>query len=154
MVVSLAVQGRSVIDLGPHLADRTVHPWDDANLHPAPDAATRPGRQAGATPQQQKETPMSQPKITKDSTPAFFGATVVFLGAVTLWNVVTLQLLQITMFERFTLGMGLLASMFAVMVLSKIIRDRADAQDLVNEVRAARYEEMLASSPAPGLGEL
>ena len=97
---------------------------------------------------------MSQPKITKDSTPAFFGATVVFLGAVSLWNVITLWLLDITMFERFTLGMGLLASMFAVMVLSKIIRDRAEAQDLVNEVRAARYEEMLASSPAPGLGEL
>lgn len=97
---------------------------------------------------------MSQPRVTKDSTPAFFGATVFFLGAVSLWNVITLWLLPITMFERLTLGMGLLASMFAVMVLSKIIRDRHEAQELVNEVRAARYEEMLASSPAPGLGEL
>lgn len=97
---------------------------------------------------------MSQPKIAKDATPAFFGATVFFLGAVTLWNLTTFWLLRITVFERFTLGMGLLASMFAVMVLSKIIRDRHEAQELVNEVRAARYEEMLANSPAPGLGDL
>ena len=97
---------------------------------------------------------MSQPKIAKDSTPAFFGSTVCFLGAVTLWNIVTLWLLDVTVFERVTLGMGLLASMFAVMVLCKIVRDRAEAQELVNEVRAARYEEMLAGSPAPGLGEL
>ena len=44
--------------------------------------------------------------------------------------------------------------MFAVMVLCKIVRDRSEALELVNEVRAARYEEMLANSPAPGLGEL
>lgn len=40
------------------------------------------------------------------------------------------------------------------MVLCKIVRDRSEAQDLVNEVRAARHEEMPTSSPAPGLGEL
>lgn len=97
---------------------------------------------------------MSQPKLAKDSTPAFFGSTVFFLGAVTLWNVVTLLLLDITVFERVTVGMGLLASMFGVMVLAKIVRDRSEATELVNEVRAARYEQVLTSAPAPGLGEL
>ena len=97
---------------------------------------------------------MSQPRIAKDATPAFFGCTIFFLGMVSLWNVITLWLLEITAFERVTLSMGMLASMFAVMVLCKIVRDRSEAQDLVNEVRAARYEEMLANSPAPGLGEL
>ncbi len=97
---------------------------------------------------------MSQPKITKDSTPAFFGCTVFFLGAVSLWNVITLLLLDITVFERVSVGMGLLASMFGVMVLAKIVRDRSEAQELVNEVRAARYEQALTTAPAPGLGEL
>jgi hypothetical protein len=34
------------------------------------------------------------------------------------------------------------------------VRDRAEAHDLVNEVRRARYEEMLASAPAPGVEPL
>lgn len=97
---------------------------------------------------------MSQPRVAKDATPAFFGCTVFFLAMVSLWNVITLWLLHVSAFERVTLSMGLLASMFAVMVLCKIVRDRSEALELVNEVRAARYEEMLASSPAPGLGEL
>lgn len=56
---------------------------------------------------------MPQPRIAKDATPAFFGCTVFFLGMVTLWNAVTLWLLNVNAFERATLSMGLLASMFA-----------------------------------------
>jgi hypothetical protein len=97
---------------------------------------------------------MSRPKIAKDSTPAFFGCTLLFLGLVVLWNVVNLWLLEVSASERVTLAMGTLAAMFATMVLCKIVRDRSDAEELVNEVRAARYEEMLAAAPAPGLGDL
>ena len=52
------------------------------------------------------------------------------------------------------LGMGILSAMFATVVVSKVVRDREEARSLVNEVRAARYEEILASAPAPGLGHM
>ncbi len=97
---------------------------------------------------------MSTPQIKKDATPAFFGSTVAFLGLVSLWNMVNLWLLPITTVQRSMLAMGILAAMFATMVLCKVVRDRQEASDLVNEVRTARYETMLASAPAPGLGEL
>lgn len=56
--------------------------------------------------------------------------------------------------QKFSLAMGTLAAMFAVMVVSKIVRDRVEATDLVNQIRTARYEELIAQSPPPGLGEL
>src|SRR5690349_2598705 len=97
---------------------------------------------------------MSNPKIAHDATPAFFGGTCLFLGLVSVWNLVNLWLLPIDAVQRSMLGMGIIAAMFATMVLCKIVRDRQDAGALVNEVRSARYENLLATAPAPGLGEL
>jgi hypothetical protein len=97
---------------------------------------------------------MTRPKIAQDSTPAFFGCTLLFLGSVAVWNVVNLWLLDISAQQRSSLAMGVLAAMFATMVLCKVVRDRQEATELVNEVRAARYEQVLAAAPAPGLGEL
>lgn len=97
---------------------------------------------------------MPGPKVAKDSTPAFFGCALFFLGVTMLWNLANLWMLDLTAQERWTMAMGVLVAMFATMVVCKVVRDRADAQELVNEVRAARYEEMLSHAPAPGLGEL
>ena len=42
----------------------------------------------------------------------------------------------------------------ATVVVSKVVRDREEANDFVAGLRQARYEEVLAHSPAPGLGHL
>jgi hypothetical protein len=44
--------------------------------------------------------------------------------------------------------------MFAVVVVSKVVRDKEEARSLVNDVRQARYEEVLVNAPAPGLGRV
>ena len=36
----------------------------------------------------------------------------------------------------------------------KVVRDKEEANELVNGIRNARYEEVLANAPAPGLGHL
>lgn len=94
------------------------------------------------------------PKVVNTHTGAFFGAAVAFLAATGVWNLANIWLLNITAQEQWMLGMGVLSAMFATVVVSKVIRDREEARSLVNEVRAARYEEILASAPAPGLGHM
>jgi hypothetical protein len=96
----------------------------------------------------------SDPKLVEEHTSAFFGTAVVFLAAVAAWNVANLFILDITVQERYMLGMGLLSAMFAVVVVSKVVRDREEARKLVNGIQRARYEEYLATSPAPGLGQV
>jgi hypothetical protein len=44
--------------------------------------------------------------------------------------------------------------MFATVVVSKVVRDKEEARSLVNDIRQARYEEVLVNSPAPGLGHV
>ncbi len=97
---------------------------------------------------------MSTPKIVPKNTSAFFGAAVVFLAITSAWNVGNLLLLDISVQQRWTVGMGLVSAMFAVVVVSKVVRDKEEANELVNGIRNARYEEVLANSPAPGLGHL
>ena len=97
---------------------------------------------------------MSTPKIVPKNTSAFFGSAVVFLAITAAWNVVNLMLLDISAQQRWTVGMGLVSAMFAVVVVSKVVRDKEEANELVNGIRNARYEEVLANSPAPGLGHL
>jgi hypothetical protein len=94
------------------------------------------------------------PKVVNTHTGAFFGAAVAFLAATGVWNLANIWLLNITAQEQWMLGMGVLSAMFATVVVSKVVRDREEARSLVNEVRAARYEEILASAPAPGLGHM
>lgn len=97
---------------------------------------------------------MSAPKIVSKNTSAFFGAAVVFLAITAAWNVGNLMLLDISVQQRWTVAMGLVSAMFAVVVVSKVVRDKEEANEFVNGIRAARYEEVLANSPAPGLGHL
>lgn len=94
------------------------------------------------------------PKVVNSHTGAFFGAAVAFLAATGVWNLANIWLLDVSIQEQWMLGMGILSSMFATVVVSKVVRDREEARSLVNEVRAARYEEILASAPAPGLGHM
>jgi hypothetical protein len=94
------------------------------------------------------------PKVVNTHTGAFFGVAVAFLAATGVWNLANIWLLNITAQEQWMLGMGVLSAMFATVVVSKVVRDREEARSLVNEVRAARYEEILASAPAPGLGHM
>ncbi len=94
------------------------------------------------------------PKVVNQHTGAFFGAAVAFLVATGVWNLANIWLLKVTLQEQWMLGMGILSAMFATVVVSKVVRDREEAQSLVNEVRAARYEEILATAPAPGLGHM
>jgi len=94
------------------------------------------------------------PKVVNTHTGAFFGAAVAFLAATGVWNMANIWLLNVTVQEQWMLGMGILSAMFATVVVSKVVRDREEARSLVNEVRQARYEEILASAPAPGLGHM
>ena len=97
---------------------------------------------------------MSTPKVTTKHTNAFFGAAVVFLSISVIWNIANLSLLGLDLHERYTIGMGMFCSMFATVVVSKVVRDREEANEFVNGLRQARYEEVLAHAPAPGLGHL
>ena len=97
---------------------------------------------------------MSTARIVPKNTSAFFGAAVVFLAITSAWNIGNLWLLDISVQQRWTVGMGILSAMFAVVVVSKVVRDKEEANDFVNGIRNARYEEVLANAPAPGLGHL
>jgi hypothetical protein len=97
---------------------------------------------------------MSNPKLVNEHTSAFFGAAIAFLVATGLWNVANIWLLDIPVQQRYTIAMGVLCSMFAVVVVSKVVRDKEEARSLVNDVRQARYEEVLVNAPAPGLGRV
>jgi len=97
---------------------------------------------------------MSNPKLVNDHTSAFFGAAVAFLLVTGAWNLANIWLLEVSVQQRYTIGMGILCSMFATVVVSKVIRDKEEARSLVNDIRQARYEEVLANSPAPGLGQV
>ena len=97
---------------------------------------------------------MSTAKIVSKNTSAFFGASVVFLAITSAWNIGNLWMLDITVQQRWTVGMGIVSAMFAVVVVSKVVRDKEEANDFVNGIRNARYEEVLANAPAPGLGHL
>lgn len=95
---------------------------------------------------------MSEPKSAMKHTNAFFGTSLLFLGICVLWNIGNLAMLDISVQDRYTLGMGVVAAMFATVVVSKVVRDREEASEFVAEVQRARYEEVLAKAPAPGLG--
>ncbi len=94
------------------------------------------------------------PKVVNTHTGAFFGAAVAFLAATGLWNLANIWLLDVSVQEQWMLGMGILSAVFATVVVSKVVRDREEARSLVNEIRTARYEEILANAPAPGLGHM
>ena len=95
---------------------------------------------------------MTTPKIVPKNTSAFFGTAIFFLAITAAWNIGNLWMLDISVQQRWTVGMGMVAAMFAVVVVSKVVRDKEEASELVNGIRNARYEEVLANSPAPGLG--
>ncbi len=97
---------------------------------------------------------MSRPKLVNEHTSAFFGAAVAFLVVTGVWNLANIWLLDVSVQQRYTIGMGILCSMFATVVISKVVRDREEARSLVNDIRQARYEEVLVNSPAPGLGSM
>ncbi|MTD17183.1 hypothetical protein GIS00_24930 [Nakamurella sp. YIM 132087] len=97
---------------------------------------------------------MSDPKTVTRHTGAFFGAALAFLAITLLWNTVNLAMLDIAVEQRYSMAMGILSAVFATVVVSKVVRDREEANELVNGIRRARYEEVLAHSPAPGLGHL
>ena len=52
------------------------------------------------------------------------------------------------------MGMGLLSSVFAAVVVSKVVRDKQEESDFIAELRDAQYEKVLSQAPAPGLGQI
>ncbi len=76
---------------------------------------------------------MSNPKLVNDHTPAFFTAAVAFLIATGVWNIANIWLLDISVQERYTIGMGIVCAMFATVVVSKVVRDKEEAHSLVNQ---------------------
>ena len=97
---------------------------------------------------------MSKPKRSPKNTPAFYGAAVSFFAITLVFNLINLWLLPISVQDRYMIGMGLLSSVFAVVVVSKVVRDRQEESDFIAELRDAQYEQVLAHSPAPGLGQI
>lgn len=97
---------------------------------------------------------MSKPQQVQEHTTAFYGSAVTFLAITGLWNVVNIWLLDVSVQQRWNIGMGILCAMFGVVVVAKVIRDREEATRFVSGLRAAQYEQVLAHAPAPGLGQL
>ncbi|TKV60737.1 hypothetical protein FDO65_03395 [Nakamurella flava] len=97
---------------------------------------------------------MAKPEVVSDHTGAFYGAAVAFLLVTGIWNAANILLSGMAVQQQWNVAMGIVSAMFAVVVVSKVIRDRQESQKLVNGIRQARYEEMLANAPAPGLGHL
>jgi hypothetical protein len=71
-------------------------------------------------------------------TSAFFGTAVLFLAVTGVWNFVNVWLLDVSVQQRWTMGMSILCAMFAVVVVSKVVRDREEA----NRTRAGQYDRL------------
>ena len=81
---------------------------------------------------------MSQPQQVQPHTAAFFGAALLFLAITGVWNFVNLWLLDVSVQQRWTMGMSILCAMFAVVVVSKVVRDREEA----NRPPAGQYDRL------------
>lgn len=79
---------------------------------------------------------MSENSRVQAHTTAFFGSALVFLAITGVWNLVNVWLLEVSVQQRWTIGMGILSAMFAVVVVSKVVRDREEA----NRSRTAYYD--------------
>ena len=97
---------------------------------------------------------MSKPKRSPNNTAAFYGASVAFFAITVLFNLINLWLLDISTQDRYMMGMGLLSSVFAAVVVSKVVRDKQEESDFIAELRDAQYEKVLSQAPAPGLGQI
>ncbi|HVD23071.1 MAG TPA: hypothetical protein VNC23_08255 [Lapillicoccus sp.] len=71
-------------------------------------------------------------------TSAFFGTAVLFLAVTGVWNFVNVWLLDVSVQQRWTMGMSILCAMFAVVVVSKVVRDREEA----NRTRVGQYDRL------------
>ena len=71
-------------------------------------------------------------------TSAFFGTAVLFLAITGVWNFVNVRLLDVSVQQRWTMGMSILCAMFAVVVVSKVVRDREEA----NRTRVGQYDRL------------
>ncbi|HEY6741950.1 MAG TPA: hypothetical protein VI110_06270 [Lapillicoccus sp.] len=71
-------------------------------------------------------------------TSAFFGTAVLFLAITGVWNFVNVWLLDVSVQQRWTMGMSILCAMFAVVVVSKVVRDREEA----NRTRVGQYDRL------------
>ena len=73
---------------------------------------------------------MSQPspaQQVQQHTTAFYGTAMLFLTVTAVWNIVNIWLLDVSVLQRWTMGMSILSAMFAVVVVSKVVRDREEA---------------------------
>ena len=71
-------------------------------------------------------------------TSAFFGTAVLFLAVTGVWNFVNVWLLDVSVQQRWTMGMSILCAMFAVVVVSKVVRDSEEA----NRTRVGQYDRL------------
>ena len=70
---------------------------------------------------------MSQQPAGQPHTAAFFGSALLFLAITGVWNLVNVWLLDVSVQQRWTIGMSIVSAMFAVVVVSKVVRDREEA---------------------------
>ena len=78
---------------------------------------------------------MSTQQPVQTHTAAFFGSALLFLAITAVWNLVNVWLLDVSVQQRWTIGMGIFSAMFAVVVVAKVVRDREEA----NRVRDSYY---------------
>ena len=71
-------------------------------------------------------------------TSAFFGTAVLFLAVTGVWNFVNVWLLDVSAQQRWTMGMSILCAMLAVVVVSKVVRDREEA----NRTHVGQYDRL------------
>jgi hypothetical protein len=73
---------------------------------------------------------MSTQQPVQTHTTAFFASALLFLAITGVWNLVNVWLLDVSIQQRWTIGMGILSAMFAVVVVAKVVRDREEAARL------------------------
>jgi hypothetical protein len=86
---------------------------------------------------------MSTQQPVQQHTTAFFGSALLFLAITGVWNLINVWLLDVSVQQRWTIGMGIFSAMFAVVVVSKVVRDREEA----NRVRDSYYGRAIGDAP-------
>ena len=81
---------------------------------------------------------MSTQQPVQTHTTAFFGSALLFLAITAVWNLINVWLLDVSVQQRWTMGMSILCAMFAVVVVSKVVRDREEA----NRPPAGQYDRL------------
>ena len=97
---------------------------------------------------------MSNPKLVNDHTPAFFSAAIAFLMATGVWNIANIWLLDISVQERYTIGMGIVCAIISLGIAFTVASGGLGAMPVLAIVGAGTAGEIAVAATAVGLSAL